>query len=254
MGAVARPGLNEDEYDTSGAIMGEPIRLVKGRTVDVEYPAEAEVVLEGYISTTEHEPEGPFGEFTGFSTSRSTQNVFYCTAFVHRKHPIYEVTVPGRSKDHLYLAHMVCETSALTRIQEKVPWVTDLTYPISGGDMQAYIQMKPAPAGMAKVAMAMLMGLDYTVKLAVVVDTDIDIRRDDEVMWAIATRVRHGRDTFLIPESFTISLDPVSQNNTVNKYGIDATMWQEMRDEVVVCRPREQDTEKAKALLKSMGR
>lgn len=252
MGAVARPGLNEDEYDVSGAILGEPLRLVKGRTVDIEYPAEAEVVLEGYIPTNEHEPEGPFGEFTGFSTSRSTQNLFYCTGFAHRKNPIYETTVPGRSKDHLYLAHMVCETSALTRIQEKVPWVTDLTYPISGGDMQAYIQMKQAPAGMAKVAMTMLMGLDYTVKLAVVVDTDIDIRRDDEVMWAIATRVRYGRDTFLIPESFTISLDPVSENNTVNKFGIDATMWQEMRDEVVVCRPRPEDTEKAKKTLESI--
>jgi len=253
MGAVARPGLNDDEYDVSGAILGEPLRLVKGRTVDVNYPADAEVVLEGYISTSEHEPEGPFGEFTGFSTSRSTENVFYCTGFAHRKNPIYETTVPGRSKDHLYLAHMVCETAALTRIQEKVPWVTDLTYPISGGDMQAYIQMKPAPAGMAKVAMTMLMGLDYMVKLAVVVDTDIDIRRDDEVMWAIATRVRHGQDTFLIPESFTISLDPVSVDNKVNKYGIDATMWQEMRDEVIVCRPREEDSDKAKALLAKLG-
>lgn len=253
MGAVARPGLNDDEYDVSGAILGEPLRLVKGRTVDIEYPAEAEVVLEGYISTTEHEPEGPFGEFTGFSTSRSTENVFYCTGFAHRKKPIYEVTVPGRTKDHLYLAHMVCETAALTRIQEKVPWVTDLTYPISGGDMQAYIQMKEAPEGMAKVAMTMLMGLDYMVKLAVVVDTDIDIRRDEEVMWAIATRVRHGQDTFLIPDSFTISLDPVSHNNLVNKYGIDATMWPAMREEVVVCRPREEDTKRAREKLMKLG-
>ena len=253
MGAVARPGLNDDEYDVSGAILGEPLQLVKGRTVDVEYPAEAEMVLEGYISTTEHEPEGPFGEFTGFSTSRSTENVFYCTGFAHRKNPIYEVTAPGRTKDHLYLAHMVCETAALTRIQEKVPWVTDLTYPISGGDMQAYIQMKEAPEGMAKVAMTMLMGLDYMVKLAVVVDTDIDIRRDEEVMWAIATRVRHGQDTFLIPDSFTISLDPVSHNNLVNKYGIDATMWPAMREEVVVCRPREEDTKRAREKLMKLG-
>ena len=71
-------------------------------------------------------------------------------------------------------------------------------------------------------------------------------------MWAIATRVRYGRDTFLIPESFTISLDPVSENNTVNKFGIDATMWQEMRDEVVVCHPRPEDTEKAKKTLESI--
>jgi len=73
------------------------------------------------------------------------------------------------------------------------------------------------------------------------------------VMWAIATRVRHGQDTFLIPESFTISLDPVSVDNKVNKYGIDATMWQEMRDEVIVCRPREEDSDKAKALLAKLG-
>lgn len=239
LGAVSRPGLDGDEYDIAGSVLGEPLRLVEGRTVSVNYPAEAELVMEGYISTKEHEPEGPFGEFTGFSTSRSTENVFYCTGLSRRRNPIYEVTIPGRSKDHLYLAHMVCETLALTRIQEKIPWVTDLTYPISGGDMQAYIQMRPAPDGMAKVAISMLMGLDYMVKMAVVVDTDIDIRQDDQVMWAIATRVRHGRDTFLIPESFTISLDPVSKNNVVNKFGIDATMSSEMREEVVVCRPRE---------------
>lgn len=94
MGAVARPGLNEDEYDVSGAILGEPLRLVKGRTVDIEYPAEAEVVLEGYIPTNEHEPEGPFGEFTGFSTSRSTQNLFYCTGFAHRKIPFMKQPFP----------------------------------------------------------------------------------------------------------------------------------------------------------------
>ena len=113
--------------------------------------------------------------------------------------------------------------------------------------------MKEAPEGMAKVAMTMLMGLDYMVKLAVVVDTDIDIRRDEEVMWAIATRVRHGQDTFLIPDSFTISLDPVSHNNLVSKYGIDATMWPAMREEVVVCRPRAEDTQHAQALLARLG-
>ena len=115
--------------------------------------------------------------------------------------------------------------------------------------MHAYIQMKPAPAGMAKVAVSMLMGLDYIVKMAVVVDTDIDIRQDEQVMWAIATRVRHGRDTFMIPESFTISLDTVSENNTVTKFGVDATMTSEMRKELVVCQPREEDIARAREIL-----
>ena len=75
-GAVSRPGLDGDEYDIAGSILGEPLRLVQGRTVSVDYPAESEIVMEGYISTKEHEPEGPFGEFTGFSTSRSTENIF----------------------------------------------------------------------------------------------------------------------------------------------------------------------------------
>ncbi|MEG1998163.1 MAG: UbiD family decarboxylase, partial [Clostridiales bacterium] len=68
LGAAAKVDLDVDEYDIAGAVLGEPLRLVKGVTVDLEYPAEAEIVLEGYISTTEHEPEGPFGEFTGYST------------------------------------------------------------------------------------------------------------------------------------------------------------------------------------------
>ena len=90
------------------------------------------------------------------------------------------------------------------------------------------------------------MGSDHQLKFVVAVDEDIDITRDEEVMWAIATRCQMQKDLFMIPGSFTISLDPSSVNNTIDKIGIDATMSKEMRDEVIILRSNAED--KAKAL------
>jgi UbiD family decarboxylase len=246
LGAAAKAALDVDEYDISGSVLREPLRLVRGKTVDIEYPAEAEIVLEGYISTTEHDPEGPFGEFTGYSTSRSTNNVFIVTAVCRRAKPIYEVVAPGPSKDHLFMGHVVREAGVFQRLKERIPWVTAIAYPTSGVNFHCYVQLEPCPAGVAKQALTLLMGSDHQLKFVVAVDEDIDIHRDEEVMWAIATRCQMQKDLFMVPGSFTISLDPSSVNNTVDKIGIDATMRKEMRDEVIILRSNPED--KAKAL------
>ncbi len=254
LAAAAQPGLKQNAYDIAGAILQEPLRLLKGRTVDIDYPAEAEVALEGYISTREQEPEGAFAQLTGFADFRSMQSPFHCTGLAHRHKPIYHITLPGRSKDQLNLGHMLCETAMLARLQEKIPWVNDLSYPISGGEMQAYIQMKPAPAGMAKAAINMLMGLDPSIKLAVAVDMDIDIRREEEVLRAVATRVRYGVDSFLVHNAFSTSFDPISQQYTVTKCGIDATLSEKARKDIILCRPAGKDMAKAKMILSQYNR
>jgi len=249
LGAAAKTALEVDEYDVSGAVLGEPLRLVKGKTVDIEYPAEAEIVLEGYISTTEHEPEGPFGEFTGYSTARSTENVFTVTAICRRQQPIYEVIAPGPSKDHLFMGHVVREAGVFQRLKERIPWVKAIAYPTSGVNFHAYIQLEPCPAGVAKQALTLLMGSDHQLKYVVAVDEDIDIRRDDQVMWAIATRCNMTRDMFVIPNSFTISLDPSSIDNTIDKIAIDATMSKEMREEVIILQASPENKQKADELI-----
>jgi len=249
LAAATRAAEGVDEYDVAGAILNEPLRLVRGRTVDVEYPAEAEIVLEGYISTTEHEPEGPFGEFTGYSTSHSSNHVFFATAICARKNPLYAVLAPGPSKDHLYMGNVVRRAGVLERMRERIPQVRAIKYPTSGVSFHAYIQMAPCGPGMAKQAITLMMGLDPMLKLVVAVDEDIDIHRDEEIMWALATRCRMGLDMLMILNSSGSSLDPSSLNGTTDKVGIDATMSAEQQQRVIVLRSRPEDTEEACRLI-----
>ncbi len=253
LAAAAKPAIEVDEYDIAGSILGEPLRLVQGKTVDVAYPAQAEIVLEGKILPTVREPEGPFGEFTGYSTSRSTENVFIITAICHRKNPIYEIIAPGATKDHLYLARVAREAATLQRLKERIPWVKDIAYPKSGVNFHCYVSLSECPAGVAKQALTLLMGLDHYIKLAVAVDEDIDINQDQDVLWAISTRCQMQKDLFIIPESFIISLDPTSINNTNYKVAIDATMSDEMRKEITILEPEKESKLLAAEILRKLN-
>lgn len=250
LAASAKPGIEVDECDIAGAILQEPVELLHGLTVDVEYPAAAEIVLEGRILAGVREPEGPFGEFSGYSTSRSTQNVFEVTAMCCRRNPVYLSIVPGPAADHLYLARVAREAAILKRLKEKIPYVKDICYPKSGVNFHCYLSIERAPEGVARHALTLLFGLDHYVKLAVVVDEDIDVNDEEAVWWAVATRVQGDKDIIIIPRLFTIPLDPSSERGMSAKVGIDATMTEDFRKEVVVCKERPQDLSMARDILK----
>jgi len=249
LAAVSKPALEVDEYEVAGAVLNEPLELVYGKTIDVFYPAEAEIVLEGIIPIDEFDDEGPFGEFTGYSTSRSTRNIFEVTAVCQRKNPYYEIIVPGSAKDHLFLAGVVRETFVYQRLKESITWVKAVSYTTSGANFHCYVQLEPCPEGVAKQALTMLLGLDYQIKMAVAVDEDVDITRDEEVLWAIATRCRMREDLFMVQNSFIISLDPTSKDNTNDKICIDATMTKEMREEVIVLKTAPEHKKVAQAFI-----
>ena len=103
LAAGAKVAMEVDEFDVAGALMGRPVELVKCKTIDVEVPAEAEFVLEGEILSDVHEDEGPYGEYTGYSTDRSTRNVFVVKAITSRNKPIFHDIIPGYSAEHLLL-------------------------------------------------------------------------------------------------------------------------------------------------------
>ena len=250
LGAASKPAIDIDEYDIAGSILGEPLQLVKGKTVDVAYPAQAEIVLEGKILPFTREPEGPFGEFTGYSTSRSTENVFVVTAICRRAKPTYLITIPGAAKDHIYLSRVAREAAVFQRLKERIPWVKNIAYPKSGVNFHCYLSLKPCPAGIPKQALTLLMGLDHYIKFAVAVDEDININNDSEVLWAIATRYQAKRDSFIIPNSFIISLDPSSENNTSDKLAIDATMTEKMRNETTILAVEPEHKKYAESILK----
>ena len=250
LAASAKLGIDVDEYEIAGSILGEALELVNGETVDVEYPATAEIVLEGKVLPGVREPEGPFAEYTGYSTSRSTQNVLEITAICHRKKPIYLSIIPGPSSDHLFLMRVAKEASVLKKLREKIPAVRDIHYPKSGVNFHCYLSIGRVPDGVARHALMLLFGLDPYPKLAVIVDDDIDIKDEQAVWWAMATRMQGDRDIFIVSNVFTSPLDPSSIQGMSAKVGIDATMTSEIRNEVVVCRERPEHLSMARQIIK----
>lgn len=223
LAAAAKVAMEVDELDLAGGLLGRPIDLVKCKTIDIEVPANAEIVIEGEILAGIHEDEGPYGEYTGYSTSSSTNNVFMVKAVTMRKNPIYLDVIPGYTNEHLLLGRSTKEAYVFSRLKELVPQVKAINYPKSGTHFHAYISLDKTAEGIARHALMALFGLDSYIKFAVVVDEDVDIFRDEEVLWAMATRFQADTDSFIVPKVFCNRLDPSAKDGMSAKLGIDAT-------------------------------
>lgn len=223
LAAGAKVGKDVDELDIAGGLLGEPVELVPCQTIDVEVPANAEIVLEGEILADVQEDEGPFGEYTGYSTFRSTRNVFVVKAITHRANPIFLDVIPGYSAEHLLLGRAAKEAHVYQRLKEVVPNVVALNYPKSGTHFHAYVSLKKTAEGQARHALMLLFGLDSYIKLAVALDDDIDIFNEEEVLWALATRFQADTDLFVVPKVFCNRLDPSAADSMSAKLGLDAT-------------------------------
>ncbi|HEY7676280.1 MAG TPA: UbiD family decarboxylase [Candidatus Methylomirabilis sp.] len=223
LAAGAKVAMEVDEYDLAGALLGRPVELVRCKTIDVEVPADAEIILEGEILANVREPEGPYGEYTGYSTSRSTQNVFVVKAITRRASPLYLDIIPGYSSEHLLLGRAAKEAHVFQRLKEVVPTLRAVNFPKSGTHFHAYLSLQKTAEGQARHALMLLFGLDPYVKLAVAVDQDIDVFNEEEVLWAVATRFQADTDLFVVPKVFCNRLDPSSVEGMSAKLGIDAT-------------------------------
>jgi 2,5-furandicarboxylate decarboxylase 1 len=223
LAAGAKVGMEVDEYDIAGSLLGHPLELVKCKTIDIEVPAEAEIVLEGEILANEREDEGPYGEYTGYSTSRSTRNVFVAKAMTRRADPIFLDIIPGYSSEHLLLGRVAKEAHVFHRLKEGIPSLKALNYPKSGTHFHAYLSLRKSAEGQARHALMLLFGLDPYVKFAVAVDEDVDVFDEQEVMWALATRFQADTDLFTVPKVFCNRLDPSSADGMSAKLGLDAT-------------------------------
>jgi UbiD family decarboxylase len=223
IGAASRMPLNVDEHDVVGALLGHPLQVVRGKTVDIRVPADAEFVLEGVIEPNLHEPEGPFGEYTGYATSRSTNNVFTVRAITHRTQPYFLDVCPGHSRDHLLLGRIHKEAEILRKLRDVLPNVKAIHYPISGTHYHCYISIRKQRPGDGRHCALLALGLDAYIKLVVVVDDDVDVRDEAEVMWALATRMQPAEDAIIIDNVTCNVLDPSSHDGLSSKLAIDAT-------------------------------
>ena len=212
-----------DDYDYAAAYLDEKVKLTRCRTVDLAVPAHAEYVLEGVIRAEEFGDEGPFGEYTGYGTSRSTRNIFHVTAIARREDPIYLELVPGFSMEHLLLSQYTREIILLDQARRSFPGVRKLNLPKNGCHFHAYVSIKDPQPGEARQLAMLLFGLDRYLKLVVVVDEDIDVFDEEAVLWACATRMQADRDVYIVPGVICNALDPSSKDGVAAKMCIDAT-------------------------------
>jgi len=214
------------KYEIIGGLFGEPYRLARCGVAGLEIPAGAEIVIEGEILAGEREPEGPFGEFTGYASYRSTQNVFVAHRIRMRRDALFHSVVSGMSRDHILISCITREGEILNALRRNLPNVRAVHVPHKTcGAFLAIVSMKKIAEGEPKMAMLTALGTELYTKHVIVVDEDVDIFDMDDVMWAVATRVRAEKDIFMVPGVKSAIIDPTSDPKTftVTKMGIDAT-------------------------------
>jgi UbiD family decarboxylase len=214
------------KFEIIGGLFGEPYRLAPCGIEDLEVPAGAEIVIEGEILAGVREPEGPFSEFTGYASYRSTQNVFVAKRIRMRADAMYHAVTSGMSRDHILVSCITREGEILNTLRRNLPNVRAVHVPhTTCGAFMAFIAMKKTADGEPQMAVMATLGTELYTKYVIVVDDDVDIFDLNDVMWAVATRVRAEKDIFFIPGAKAAILDPTSdpQNFTVTKMGIDAT-------------------------------
>jgi 2,5-furandicarboxylate decarboxylase 1 len=225
--APARP---MDELHVLGAIRGEAVPIVKCRTIDVYVPADAEIVLEGYLDARGHaEPEGPYGEYCGYYGVLKKNPVFHLTAITHRKDALFQtVTIGGKSLAHTDTAHLNASRveTAIWNVLEQAIREPKAVYCLaaSGGLAHVRVAMRQRNPGEGRNAIAAMFASIADVKHVQVFDNDIDIYSDDQVDWAIATRFQADRDLMVGEGYRAVPVDPSLQGSRIGaKLGFDCT-------------------------------
>ena len=220
LGALAIGSIDEDERAIMGALLGEPLELVKCETSDVLVPAHAELVLECEILPRKRTAEGPFGEFTGYSLGERQREVVKVRAITHRRDAMFQdITVAHL--DHMLLSTIPMEANLYRAVRAMIPSVRAVRVP---APFTCYVSIEQRLPGQAKNAIMAVFGADLYMKRVVVVDHDVDVFDDRQVNWAIATRCQPDRDITVITHARGSDLDPSTREDGYTaKWGVDAT-------------------------------
>jgi 4-hydroxy-3-polyprenylbenzoate decarboxylase len=223
------PGV--DEMLLAGFLRKEPVEMVRCETVDLEVPARAEIVLEGYVDPTEKRLEGPFGDHTGYYSLADYYPVFHLTCITHRKNPVYPATIVGRPPmEDAYLGKAT-ERIFLPLARVMLPELVDMNMPPEGVFHNCVIvSINKRYPGQAKKVMCSLwgMGLMMMAKLIIVVDHNVDVQDVSGVMWRVFNNIDPRRDVMIVDGP----LDALDHSSPMSHYGskmgIDATRkWPE---------------------------
>lgn len=224
LAASARVPFGTDEREVAGGLLGQPLDVVATPRHGLLVPADAQFVIEGTIDPTARAEEGPFGEFTGYSSDRSTNNLMRVDTVMRRRDAMLIDVMGGHSDEHLNLARIPREAEMAEKLMQRFPGVTGLHYPNSGTHFHAYVGVRQMRPGEARQVMLGLLGWDPYLKTVIAVDPDVDLTRDEQVLWALATHFQPHRDVLMIDGLPGSALDPsASGAGTTSRMGLDAT-------------------------------
>jgi 4-hydroxy-3-polyprenylbenzoate decarboxylase len=216
-----------DEILFTGFLRKKAVELVKGITVDVEVPANADIVIEGYVDPAEPlRREGPFGDHTGFYSLADDYPVFHATCMTHRKNPIYPTTIVGRPPmEDAYLGKTT-ERLFLPLVRVTLPEIVDMHLPVHGiFHNLAIVSIKKEYPGHARKVMHALWGLGQMMftKILVIVDHDINVQDLSEITWVVGNHIDPKRDVIFVEGPVDVLDHAAPMMGFGSKMGIDAT-------------------------------
>ena len=228
LGAVTPVPDSLSEYAFAGLLRGSRTELVKCGHADLEVPASAEIILEGFIYPDDIAPEGPFGDHTGYYNEVESFPVFTVERITHRRNPIYHSTYTGRPPDEPAILGLALNEVFVPILRKQFPEINDFYLPPEGCSYRmAVVTMKKQYPGHAKRVMmgvwSFLRQFMYT-KFVIVLDDDVNARDWQDVIWAITTRMDPARDTVMVENTPIDYLDFASPVAGLgSKMGLDAT-------------------------------
>ena len=233
------PRIGVYELDIAGGLVGEPVEVVKCRTIDLEVPALAEIVLEGELTIpAKTGDEGPFGEFCGYTTAQvPNERIMTVKAVTHRKNPVYHNIWLGKPPhEHLYVDALTYAVAAYQELKPAYPALKKAYAPPWGVSIVLLLQLEKRlmrPGIVDNILAASLYTRSGKWKHVFVLDEDIVLEDPNEVLWALTTRFQPATDMFIIPRGITSSLEPsATVDGLTSKLMLDLTIKKNFRGEV----------------------
>ncbi len=223
LGCQAHVALEESHFATAGGLLGQPLRLVPSETLGEDFlvPADAEIVIEGYIPAGERRAEGPFGEYTRYVGPQRWNPVLRVTAITRRRHAVWDDLFVGHTH---WLGALAKEGATFAHVKRAVPTLLNVHLPMSGcGAFHVYLQIRNTVRGLSKTALLAALTADFSIKHAFVFDEDVDIFNEHEVLLALATRFQGDQDLVVVPGINGPTLDPSGPDSGGCKVGFDCT-------------------------------
>jgi UbiD family decarboxylase len=233
------PRIGVYELDIAGGLVGEPVEVVKCRTIDLEVPALAEIVLEGELTIpAKSGDEGPFGEFCGYTTAQvPNERIMTVKAVTHRKNPVYHNIWLGKPPhEHLYVDALTYAVAAYQELKPAYPALKKAYAPPWGVSIVLLLQLEKRlmrPGLVDNILAASLYTRSGKWKHVFVLDEDIVLEDPNEVLWALTTRFQPATDMFIIPRGITSSLEPsATVDGLTSKLMLNLTIKDNFRGEV----------------------